>query len=103
MKNRSLIRNLGYSLIATALVVFLLLTFTPEFLPSMAGFAYLLLGVGILLLLAGKSAQIIQQERLLRSRIRCESCAWDGRGEKVFRTGVCPECDSERLAVIEKS
>ncbi len=103
MKNRSLIKDLSYSLIATALVVFLLLMFIPEALPSLASFAYLLLGVGILLLLAGKSAQIIQQECLRRSRVRCESCGWDGRGEKVCRTRVCPECDSEWLAVIVES
>ncbi len=102
MKNRSLIRDLSYSLIATALVVFLLLVFTPEVLPPLASFAYLLLGVGILLLLADKSTKIIQQERVRRSFVRCESCGWDGSGEKVFRSGTCPECDSGRLSVIEK-
>ena len=63
MKNRSLIRELSYSLVATALVVLLLLVFTPEIaLPSLAVFAYILLGAGIVLLLAHKLLEIIQQE-----------------------------------------
>ncbi len=103
MKNRSLIRELSYSLIATALVVLLLLVFTPEMtLPSLAGFAYVLLGFGIVLLLAQKLIGIIQQEQLRRSRVRCETCGWDGLGEQVCRSRACPECDSHRLEVIEK-
>ena len=74
MKNRSFIRELSYSLIATALVVLLLLVFTPEIaLPSLAVFAYILLGVAIVLLLAQKLVGIIQQEQLRRSRVRCET------------------------------
>ena len=103
MKNRSFIRELSYSLIATALVVLLLLVFTPEIaLPSLAVFAYILLGVAIILLLAQKLVGIIQQEQLRRSRVRCETCGWDGLGEQVYRSRVCPECDSFRLEVIEK-
>ena len=102
MKNRSFIRELSYSLIATALVGLLLLIFTPEIaLPSLAVFAYILLGVGIVLLVARKLIEIIQQEQLRRSRVQCQACGWDGRGEQVHRSRACPECDSERLEVIE--
>ena len=104
MKNRSIIRELSYSLIATALVVLLLLLFTPAIgLPSLAVFAYLLLGVGIGLLVARKLVEIIQQERLGRSRVQCEVCGWDGTGEQVHRFRACPECDSDRLRVIENA
>ena len=102
MKNRSFIRELSYSLIATALVVLLLLVFTPEIaLPSLAVFAYVLLGAGIVLLVARKLIGIIQQERLRRSRVQCETCGWDGMGEQILRSRACPECDSDRLSVIE--
>ena len=101
MKNGSLIGELGYSLVATALIVLLLLVFTPEIaLSSLASFAYLLLGIGLLLLLTRKLLEIIQQERLRRSRVRCQNCGWDGLGERVYRSRVCPECDSDRLAII---
>ena len=103
MRNRSFISELSYSLIIAALVVLLLLVFTPEIaLPSLAIFAYVLLGVGIVLLAAQKLIEIIQQEQLRRSRVQCEACGWDGPGEKVYRSRVCPECDSSRLSVIEE-
>ncbi len=102
MQNRSLIRELSYSLIATALVVLLLLFFTPEIvLPSLAGLAYFLLGVGIVLLLAHKLIESIQEEQLRRSRVRCATCGWDGLGEQVYRSRACPECDSFQLEVID--
>ena len=101
MNNRSLIGDLSYSLIATALIVLLLLFFTPEVaVPSLASFAYVLLGVGIVLLAAQKLIGIIQQEQLRRSAVRCEACGWDGLGEQVYSSRACPECDSHRLEVI---
>ena len=100
MKNRSFISELSYSLIITALVVLLLLVFTPEItLPSLAVFANILLAVGIVLLAAQKLIEIIQQEQLRRSRVRCEACGWDGM---IHRSRVCPECDSDRLSVVQE-
>lgn len=95
------LKRAGYALITVALILLTFLNATPEFrVPTVAFYAYLLLGVGGIMILTFKSAEIIQQARLSKRRVYCLECGWFGHGEDWYRYRCCPECDSKDVVLM---
>jgi hypothetical protein len=94
------LKRLGYSLIALAMILFMLLLYVPEVqAPFLAAYNYVLFGIGILLILANKAMEIIQYSRLKKVYVRCAHCGWYGPGTDWYDREGCPDCDSEHVVV----
>ena len=97
----AVVKQIGYALIAVALILLLFLGATPGLSPPWVGlYSYLLLGVGVILVFCHKGIEIIQHSRLRKHKAYCMSCGWFGRGDDWYRSGCCPECDSEAVTLL---
>ena len=96
----TLLKRIGYGFVASGLIVWLLLTSTPQLaLPRLVAAIWMLIGAGVILVIANKGVESIQQYRLRHRRAMCMSCGWFGRGSEWFGGQCCPRCDSEEIAL----
>ena len=93
-------KSIGYALVALGLILWMLLTSTPQLaLPQVLTAIWMLIGGGIILVIVNKSVEIIQQYRMSHRRALCLSCGWFGSGREWFRYECCPDCDSREIAL----
>ncbi len=101
MRRSDAFKRLGYSLIAAALIFFMIVTYLPELRSALVvTYSYSLLGAGVLSLLLNKGLAIIHYRRWRETPVRCRDCGWSGLGQDWYRYRCCPDCDSIRVAPI---
>ncbi len=96
------LKRVGYALVIVGLV-FLTLVITSSGLiaPLVVIYSYVLLGLGILLVVANKLKEWTYHRKLRGLKARCPKCGWLGDAETCYKTQACPECDSEEIALYD--
>jgi hypothetical protein len=96
------LKRAGHALIIVGLV-FLTLMITSDALaaPRVVIYSYLLLGLGIVLVVANKVKEWMYHRKLRGLMARCPKCGWRGDAETCYSTQACPECDSEEIALYD--
>ena len=85
-------------MIAVGLILLMFLGTTPELrVPWLGAGSYLLVAIGGISVVLYKCMEIIQYSHLRKRTALCQECGWFGQGDDWYRSGCCPECDSESI------
>ena len=88
----------GYALIAVGLIFLMFLGTIPELhVPWLLAGGYLLIAIGGISVVLYKCMEIIQYSHLRKRTALCQGCGWFGQGDQWYRSGSCPQCDSDNI------
>jgi hypothetical protein len=102
LEKAALPQQLGCALVVVALVLLTIVTTAPElFSMTVAVYSYVLLGVGCVLAAVNLVLNHLLLRRVGAQKVYCWSCGWSGLGAEWFKGECCPECDSERVTLVQ--